>query len=330
MTPTDLPTQVDDSLLEATKSSAAHPHGRSWRSPSRLNMYNEDDDSGNTVSLIRYTGPIGAGDRCIRANHPFPRPQRKCLRNDSSIVPMMEAAHPTLFDLLCRGARAVSGRSMSEWRPFVSPHCDAATGSLQVTPRMVAYYEVAILDPKKSEQEDDNDNDDDDLPPPPMERAPNAACVAVGVATDSFRVHSRMPGWDNQSFGYHGDDGGIFHSSGGMVERFGPCFGAGDTIGCGIDYVAQGIFFTLNGEFIGYGWKGIDVEFLQNDLYPVVGIDTNAPIAVNFGNHPNRPFQFDLAEFTKKHEPLILPNYRFTGSDNNNNNNNSAPKPTYL
>jgi hypothetical protein len=139
-----------------------------------------------------------------------------------------------------------------------------------------------------------------------------------------------MPGWDNQSFGYHGDDSGIFYSSGGMVERFGPCFGAGDTIGCGIDYVAQGIFFMLNGEFIGYGWKGIDVEFLQNDLYPVVGIDTNAPIVVNFGNHLNRTFQFDLAGFTKKHKPLILPNYRFTGSDNNNNNNNSAPKPTYL
>jgi hypothetical protein len=121
---------------------------------------------------------------------------------------------------------------MLEWQPFVSPHCDATTGSLRVTPRTVTYYKVAILDPKKVEQEDDLDNDDDYLPPPPTECAPNAPCVAVGVATDSFCVHSRMPGWDNQSFGYHGDDGGIFHSSGGMVKRFGPCFGAGDTIGC--------------------------------------------------------------------------------------------------
>jgi hypothetical protein len=206
------------------------------------------------------------------------------------------------MDLFCRGAKAVAGRSMSDWRPFVAPYVDQ-DGSVQVTPRLIAYYEVSILDKPPEEQDDD---DDDDTPPPPISQ--NSECVAVGIATESFHVHSRMPGWDSQSFGYHGDDGGIFHSSGGMVEQFGPRFGAGDTVGCGIDYVSQGIFFTLNGKFLGYGWKKLTMEFLQNDLYPVVGIDTNAPVSVNFGGA--KAFQFDLRTMCMKHKELIAPCYR--------------------
>jgi hypothetical protein len=118
-----------------------------------------------------------------------------------------------------------------------------------------------------------------------------------------------MPGWDRQSFGYHGDDGGIFHSSGGMVKQFGPKFGAGDTIGCGIDYVNQGIFFTLNGKFLGYGWTGVDEELLKHDLYPVVGLDTNSPLFLNFGG--DEPFEFDLSSFIMKHEHVISSQYSF-------------------
>lgn len=92
-----------------------------------------------------------------------------------------------------------------------------------------------------------------------------------------------------------------------MLERFGPCFGTGDTVGCGIDYVARGIFFTLNGNFLGYGWKQIDSEFLEHDLYGVVGIDTNDPVAVNYGA---KPFQFNLNKFTKKHDLLIARQYQ--------------------
>ena len=91
----------------------------------------------------------------------------------------------------------------------------------------------------------------------------------------------------------------------------GPTFGPGDTVGCGIDYVAQGIFYTLNGKFLGYAWKGLGLTLIQNqDWYPVVGIDTNSPINVNFGT---KPFQFDLErEFNSKHESLIKPHYQHT------------------
>lgn len=173
----------------------------------------------------------------------------------------------------------------------------------------MSYYEVTILD---FENSGNDDTDDDSITGPAAAAAQPTTgqrpdCVAVGLATESFHVHSRMPGWDRQSFGYHGDDGGIFHSSGTMVKQFGSKFGAGDTVGCGIDYVNQGIFFTLNGRFLGYGWKGIEEELLQHAMYPVVGLDTNCPLFLNFG--ADEPFQFDFSQFIMKHETIIALQY---------------------
>jgi SPRY domain len=100
-----------------------------------------------------------------------------------------------------------------------------------------------------------------------------------------------------------------------MVKRYGPTFSAGDTIGCGVDYVERGIFYTLNGTFLGYAWKGIDDEFLTNDLFPVVGLDTNCPLHLNFGTDGGEAFQFDLASFLMDHKNVIAPLYRLPSSD---------------
>jgi len=111
-----------------------------------------------------------------------------------------------------------------------------------------------------------------------------------------------MPGWDSCSFGYHGDDGGIFHEFGGMVRQYGPQFGRGDTVGCGVDYAMQGIFFTLNGKFLGYAWTKLSINLLKKELYPVVGVDTNDLIHCNYGAEP---FMFDLRPALLRHEELV-------------------------
>lgn len=227
------------------------------------------------------------------------------------------------------GARTSSSSSSSgtsspsqrrPWKPFVMPFVDSSNNNnkeaINVTPRLVAYYEVSIL----GKPEEGNEEDVDDRDGPMHAAIPGTAsrtndCVAVGVATESFPVHSRMPGWDLQSFGYHGDDGGIFHSSGGMVKQYGPTFGAGDTVGCGVDYVERGIFYTLNGKFLGYAWTGVAEELLANDLFPVVGLDTNCPLHLNFGTNGGGAFQFDLASFLMKHEKIVAPLYRLSPLD---------------
>ncbi|KAL3942399.1 MAG: hypothetical protein SGBAC_003393 [Bacillariaceae sp.] len=262
---------------------------------------------------IQYTGRVGSGDRCIRSNHPLPRPSRRrpstmtAIQNRFSLT-TKHGKHPSFFDMWCRGggssssrSSAIHGTALDVWRPFVAPFQTRVISSsgesrtlLEVGPRMMAYFEVSILSESFGSM-------------PSRANSVRRDCVAVGVATESFSCQTRMPGWDTCSFGYHGDDGGTFHASGAMLERFGPCFGTGDTVGCGIDYVARGIFFTLNGTFLGYGWKQIDSEFLENNLYGVVGIDTNDPVSVN---HGDVPFQFDLGKFASKHDKLIAHQYQ--------------------
>ena len=247
----------------------------------------------------------------------------------------------SLLKKLCRGAQTAMNnlahhhhsRSQNDvvmnnntcndfYRPFVVPFC-MKSEEINVTPRFISYFEVDIR-PNNQVMIDDcqaaeTDDSGQELQVPPAsilpgilrpQRHPNAQdCVAIGLATERFSVQSRMPGWDANSFGYHGDDGGTFHNSGGMVEEFGPSFGPGDVVGCGIDYVERGIFFTLNGKFLGYGWKNLQTDILLSDLYPVVGIDTNAIVECNFGT--SKPFVFDLPSMMDQHSNMIRAAYQF-------------------
>jgi hypothetical protein len=75
-----------------------------------------------------------------------------------------------------------------------------------------------------------------------------ARTVGLGLTNGPLRYLERMPGWDEDTWGYHGDDGDKFHSSGssdGHIETYGP----GDTVGCGV--IDGRLFFTKNGRYLG-------------------------------------------------------------------------------
>ncbi len=126
-------------------------------------------------------------------------------------------------------------------------------------------------------------------------------CVAVGVSTAAFPRHRQLPGWDNHSYGYHGDDGAIFHGNGHQLSSYGPSFGCGDTVGCGVDYEDASMFFTLNGVGLHTAFTEIDV---CSELYPTVGIDANVCVDFNFGE---RPFHFDLREYIETNNNILRP-----------------------
>lgn len=226
---------------------------------------------------------------------------------------------------------------------------ECETLQVNVTPRLASYFEVTIYpkdcvnhssmddvphrDHEAAQdtmawatssqtvwfQRNDNDNDDDDEEDNDdnnsIDPARDEDCIAIGLSTTAFYPYNRMPGWDEHSWGYHSDDGGVFHGSGDMNRSFGPTFGPGDTVGCGMDYAASsssehdfdksGIFFTLNGTFLGYAWDSSttlkeDVQSL--DLYPTIGIDSNCPLSINYGA---QPFEFDLMSFTETKQSVV-------------------------
>ena len=100
-------------------------------------------------------------------------------------------------------------------------------GSIQAdrpvpTSQLMYYFELLVLDAGRS------------------------GCIAIGFTDVSAKL-SRQPGWEANSYGYHGDDGNKFHSCG-KGEPYGPTFTAGDIVGAGVHLTKGEIFFTKNGK----------------------------------------------------------------------------------
>ena len=73
--------------------------------------------------------------------------------------------------------------------------------------------------------------------------------IGVGFSGPKASLE-KLPGWEPDSWAYHGDDGKSFccQLTG---KHFGPTFSSGDTIGCGVDFTKRTAFFTKNGNFLG-------------------------------------------------------------------------------
>jgi hypothetical protein len=232
-----------------------------------------------TTASADFVGRVGESNQSVQGSTFFPviRESTEETGRSSFIESMMSFASRMAEEFLkeCE----FPNFELDEPTPTVARHSipfavSGKDGQVQfcVKPRCISYYEIEIK-PSKYQH---------DASPTGFE------CVAVGLATKSFLKNKRMPGWDSESFGYHGDDGAIFHGQGKQLAEFGPRYGCNDTIGCGLNHRDRSIFFTLNGMFLGTAFEDVpkDVE-----LYPTVGIDTNCSVMFNFGK---RPFAFDL------------------------------------
>ncbi|KAL7547311.1 hypothetical protein ACHAWF_010630 [Thalassiosira exigua] len=177
-------------------------------------------------------------------------------------------------------------------RPFVAPTVisnEANNGRglvIDVTPRLVAYFEATIV----------KQDEDSSIGVQANQQGNQQECIAIGLSTQSFVIERKMPGWDNNSYGYHSDNGRFYHVQKSNLQR-GPLFGAGDTVGCGFDYSKRMIFFTKNGEFLQYAFGKVGRDVVDMGLYPTVGVDSNCPVFANFGTHP---FKFDLNRYGKE------------------------------
>jgi hypothetical protein len=146
--------------------------------------------------------------------------------------------------------------------------------------------------------------------------------IGVGFSSKSASLN-RAPGWEPESWGYHGDDGHCFQAQN-VGKQYGPTFGYGDVIGCGVNFRTGTAFFTKNGHYLGKFDKekgkqprvglppgptcprmltlltlnpGIAFREVKGKLYPSVGLKkTGEHVRVNFGQ---TPFMFDIDSVMK-------------------------------
>ena len=105
--------------------------------------------------------------------------------------------------------------------------------------------------------------------------------IYIGLTTSGTNL-SRAPGWDRNTYGYHGDDGKTFANQD-YGQHHGPTFRQNDVIGCCVNFENQTCFYTINGKSLGIAFKKIPLK----PLFPTVGIGSqNGKLEVNFGQSP--------------------------------------------
>ncbi|PWA03004.1 hypothetical protein BB558_000842 [Smittium angustum] len=114
--------------------------------------------------------------------------------------------------------------------------------------------------------------------------------IGIGFCIGTAKLN-RLPGWDTGSWGYHGDDGNSFLSSGGG-KKYGPKYTTGDTIGCGINFITNEAFFVKNGVFLGIAFSNLK---FNNSIFACVGMRTQGEkVVANFGQ---KPFVYDIDSY---------------------------------
>uniref|UniRef100_UPI00398EE43D ran-binding protein 9-like n=1 Tax=Pristiophorus japonicus TaxID=55135 RepID=UPI00398EE43D len=158
--------------------------------------------------------------------------------------------------------------------------------------------------------------------------------MGIGLSAQGVNMN-RLPGWDKHSYGYHGDDGHSFCSSG-TGQPYGPTFTTGDVIGCCVNLINNTCFYTKNGHSLGIAFTDLPdplysgiicgVQYIPDaaehlrdscvflsrhhisrgnetlterpNLYPTVGLQTPGEVIdANFGQHP---FVFDIEDYMRE------------------------------
>ncbi|CAK7199016.1 hypothetical protein SEUCBS139899_001684 [Sporothrix eucalyptigena] len=141
----------------------------------------------------------------------------------------------------------------------------------------IYYFEVTVLSKKREE-----------------------STIGIGFCEASVKL-SRPPGWEPGSWAYHSDDGNVFTDNSGTGKPYGPPFGPGDVVGCGVNFRTGTAFFTKNGEDLGTAFRDIRGSNLK--YFPVVGMKkVGEQVRVNFGQ---LPFTFDIDGLMKREKHAI-------------------------
>lgn len=132
--------------------------------------------------------------------------------------------------------------------------------------------------------------------------------MGLGLASAQVPLN-KLPGWSQESYGYHGDDGNKFDGLSNKGDNYGPTFTVGDVIGCGLNLIEGSCFFTKNGVNLGKAFKDMRCSHLLS-LYPTIGLKTpGEEVEVNFGHES---FVYDIEQdlrFLRKNLTTTISKY---------------------
>ncbi|KAI9758716.1 MAG: hypothetical protein M4579_002891 [Chaenotheca gracillima] len=118
-----------------------------------------------------------------------------------------------------------------------------------------------------------------------VSKGKEGSLIGLGFSGPKVQL-TRLPGWQPDSWAYHGDDGRSFSGQSAGIN-YGPKFCMNDVIGCGVNFRTGCAFFTKNGIYLNTAFRDI-----KGKLYPSVGMKRPGEhIRANFGQSP---FVFDI------------------------------------
>jgi hypothetical protein len=136
--------------------------------------------------------------------------------------------------------------------------------------------------------------------------------IGIGLCSKHIDL-DRLPGWEINSLGYHGDDGNIFKDSGTGIP-YGPKYTTGDIIGVCWNLIKKVIFFTKNGFPLENAFPRY-CSFNSHAMVPVVGLRTPGElIEANFCKYR---FEFDINYYIRKESQMLLEKTIKLGSTTN-------------
>ena len=127
----------------------------------------------------------------------------------------------------------------------------------------------------------------------------NGRFIGIGFCRSNVTLN-RLPGWEADSWGYHGDDGHSFCCQG-IGKTYGPTFTTGDVIGCCINFRKGIAFYTKNGVQLDVAFRDLTFDppgkSDKGNFYPSIGLRTPGEhVRVNFGQ---KPFVFDIGNYVR-------------------------------